>query len=326
MRTVSKALCVAFIVMGSMNLQAQGFPNPQDIPAAQSISSKVIRLDLSGEVDKNQQPTVEVDVKKDIVYAHRDGMDLHLYVYIPKDTTDPLPCIVYVPGSAWMKQNLDMATPNLIRLAARGYVVANVEYRPSSVGKFPAQVQDAKSAIRFMRKNAATYHVDVDNVFGWGDSSGGHTSLFMGFTQNHPELDTDLYGEYSNKVNAVVNFFGPSELVRIPEFQTMKFPGASPEEQLIGANIAENQDLARKASPIYYATPDDAPVFMAHGDRDPLVPLHQSDLVAEALDKAGIPYEYYCVLGAGHGGREFWSDTMLDKIELFLKRYMVGER
>ena len=303
----------------------QGQYTRENFPTATSSAAKVISLDLKENITNTLGSDVEVEVLKNVVYVDRNGTNLHVHILYPKGVSGVLPCIVYVPGSAWMKQNIDMGIPNMTRLAANGFVVAIVEYRPSIIGKFPSQVQDAKTAIRFMRKNAGQYHVDINNIFIWGDSSGGHTALFVGFTQGNQELDTDAYSDYSDKVNAVVNYFGPSELAKMADYPSMMNHSLAnaPEGLLIGGAVPENPEAARKASPVYYATSQALPVFMAHGDRDILVPLNQSDLVAEALDKVGVHYEYYCLLGAGHGGREFWSDEILVKVLAFLKQYTV---
>lgn len=314
----------AFLLLGTLSTQAQppGMMNFQDIPV--SIPSPLaVNLDF-GEGTIGAIPEADVEVLKNVVYVNRDGKELHMNVFYPKAATAPLPCIVYIPGSAWMQQNLDMATSNLIRLSARGYVIACVEYRPSSVAQFPAQAQDAKTAVRFMRKNAALYHVDTDNVFAWGDSSGGHTSLLTGLTHGNAELDTDVYGEFSDRVNAIIDYFGPSELDAISKIPNMlnQNPESSPEALLIGGSIAANPERARQASPIYYINRESPPTLVAHGNRDFLVPLSQSDLVAEALEKAGVDYEYYCMIGAGHGGPQFWNDEMLDVVEKFMRRHM----
>ncbi len=328
---MKKILVFVWIFFVTISIRAQQLPegmrrmNPQDFPTAKSSSANVISLDLKEYVINTNTIDPGVEVLKNIVYVDRNGVELHLNILYPKGAVSPLPCIVYVPGSAWMKQNLEMGIPNLTRLAARGYVVVSVEYRPSNIGKFPSQVQDAKTAIRFIRKNAGQYFVNANNIFIWGDSSGGHTALFVGFTQGNKELDTDVYGGYSDKVNAVVDFFGPSELAKMADYPSMMNHSlaTSPEGLLIGGSVPDNPELARKASPVYYVTGHAVPVFIAHGDRDMLVPLNQSDLVAQALDKAGIEYEYYCLLGAGHGSPEFWTKEMLDRVIVFLQKYMV---
>ena len=326
---MKKAILISMLFTTSvMYAQQPGGTNQytqQNFPTATSTASKVIKLDLKENVNNTSNTDYEVEVLKNIVYVERDDMPLHVHILYPKGTNGTLPCIVYVPGSAWMKQNIDMGIPNMTRIAAKGFVVAIVEYRHSAVGKFPSQVQDAKTAIRFMRKNAGTYHVDTNNIFVWGDSSGGHTALFVGLTQGNQEIDTDIYGEYSAKVNAVINYFGPAELAKMSDFPSMMNHALpdSPEGILIGGSVPDNPEAARKASPVYYVTSNAAPVFMAHGDKDMLVPLNQSDLVAEALDKAGVSYEYYCLLGAGHGSREFWTDELIDKVMAFIKNYTI---
>ena len=94
--------------------------------------------------------------------------------------------VVYVQGSAWFKQEIGYETPQLSPFASKGYVVAVVEYRPSTVAPFPAQIRDTKAAIRFLMKNASTYSIDPEKVVLWGDSSGGHTAAMTGVTLNDP--------------------------------------------------------------------------------------------------------------------------------------------
>ena len=298
---------------------------PRNFPTATSSSPSVRLLNMKEYVGKSKVVDDEAEIHKNVVYVDRDGVDLHLHILYPKGTESPLPCIVYVQGSAWKKQNLEIGIPDLTRVAVKGFVVVSVEYRSSDIAKFPSQVQDAKTAIRFMRKNAEQYHVDTNNIFIWGTSSGGHTAMFVGFTQGNREFDTDIYGEYPDKVNAVINFFGPSELVKMSdEPSTMNHAlDGSPEGLLIGGSVSVNPELARKASPVYYVTKDAVPVLIAHGDRDMLVPLNQSDLVADALDKVSVAYEYYCLLGAGHGSREFWTNEMLEMMIAFIKKHTV---
>ncbi|MDR0954151.1 MAG: alpha/beta hydrolase [Rikenellaceae bacterium] len=322
---MKKILLYAALLLPMGNLCAQmpgGFMNFGDQPAAVP-SPLAVNLDFS---EAETTPVAEgaVEVLKGVVYVDRDGTELHLNILYPKNATGPLPCIIYIPGSAWMKQNIDMSIPNLERFAARGYVMALVEYRPSSEGQFPAQVQDAKTAMRFMRKNAELYHVDTNNVFVWGDSSGGHTALMVGFTVGIPEMDTDVYGEYSDQVNAIADYFGPSDLVTLAGIPNMlnQNPETSPEAMLIGGSIAANPEKARKASPVFAITADVPPTLVAHGDKDFLVPLSQSDEVAEGLEKAGVDYEYYCLLGGGHETREFWTDGMFDIVDKFFRRNM----
>lgn len=237
-----------------------------------------------------------------------------------------LPGIVYVQGSAWMKQDVYMGIPQLSKFASRGYVIVIVEYRHTAIAPFPAQVQDAKTAIRYIRKNATKLNVDMNNIFIWGDSSGGHTALFAGITSGNEQLDTDDYQDYSDAVNAIIDFYGPTEIGEMKEEPSIfnHSDKNSPEGLLIGKlNVSENMKKAEKASPINYITKEIKipPILIAHGDMDRVVPFKQSDLLAKALSKNNKEFEYYCIKDADHGTPEFWSKEMYDIIHDFLKKH-----
>jgi acetyl esterase/lipase len=262
--------------------------------------------------------------RKDVTYVSRDGLDLTLQILAPRGVEKPLPCIVYVQGSAWFEQNVYSNLPSLAAFAKRGYVIAMVQYRPSTVAPFPAQLQDAKTAIRYMRQNAEIYHVDPNNIFIWGDSSGGHTALMVGLTQNHPELDTAEYPDQSIKVNAVVDFYGPTDISQMNyEPSIMDHIGPkTPEGMLIGGkNVHENLELAARTNPINYIAKggDAAPIFILHGSKDRLVPFKQSVLLANALKANGYAHEFYQLKGADHGSNEFWTEEIFDRVHEFLR-------
>ena len=123
----------------------------------------------------------EKDVAVDTVcYDTQAGYPLHLYVIRPADADTLLPCVLYVPGSAWKKQGMRGAVRQMMPLARRGFAVTCVEYRPCSVSLFPAQVEDVKTATRYMRLHASDFGVDTDNFFAWGSSSGAHVFLLLG--------------------------------------------------------------------------------------------------------------------------------------------------
>ena len=289
----------------------------EDFPesTASSKNMKIVNIGTD-----NSQVVYEHDVK----YISRNELDLTLQIISPKSVKGLLPCIVYIQGSAWMKQNVYANLPQLAEFAKRGYIIAIVEYRPSSVAQFPAQLQDTKTAIRFMRKNADKYHIDANNIFVWGDSSGGHTSLMIGLTQNNPELDTDDFKEYSIKVNAVVDFYGPTDITQMNyEPSTWDHVSAnSPEGKLIGGkNVLENKELAGQTNPINYVNDPEtaAPILIMHGSKDRLVPFKQSVLMANALEQKNYVYQFYQLKGADHGSSEFWTTESFDIVDAFLK-------
>jgi acetyl esterase/lipase len=266
----------------------------------------------------------QTNYKHNVKYITRDGLDLTLQIIKPKNAKGKLPCIVYVQGSAWFKQDVYGNIPQLAEFAKRGYIIAVVEYRPSTVAKFPAQLQDTKTAIRFMRKNAETYGVDTNNIFVWGDSSGGHTALMVGLTQNNAELDTEDYKDFGIKVNGIIDFYGPTDISQMNFApSTMDHTQAkTPEGMLIGGkNVLENVEEAAKTNPINYLKDlkNAAPILILHGSKDRLVPFQQSVLLADALKKGNFAYEFYQLKGADHGSSEFWTNKIFDIVENFLK-------
>lgn len=208
-----------------------------------------------------------VDIHTDIVYAKRCGTkeetkqeerELKLIILEPKPREEnpdiKWPCVAYIQRSAFHAQWLGSSIPRHLRLAQKGYVVAVIQYSPSEIAPFPAQTQDAKTAIRFLKKHAQEYHIDPEHMAVAGDSSGAHTALMVGFTGDEGP-DTDLYGEYSAKVNCIVDSYGPTvfSLMNYYESSQKHYDPDSPEGYEIEyKNVLENTDLAMKASPLSY--------------------------------------------------------------------------
>jgi acetyl esterase/lipase len=146
----------------------------------------------------------------DVTYAQIEGTSLTLQIlrpYTRNHHDSVVPCVLYVQGSGWMKQDLYGQIPALSKLAERGYVVALVEYRHSGIATFPAQVLDARNALRFMRVHAEEYKIDADNMFIAGDSSGGHTAMFAGMMHHDDRLD-NLFPGVSAEVRGIINWYG----------------------------------------------------------------------------------------------------------------------
>ena len=270
---------------------------------------------------------LNVILKTNIVYAEKDGMPLHLHVFMPSkgmmDRTK-YPLIIYITGSAWMAQDMDSMIPDLCAFAKRGYCIASVQYRPSSVSPFPAQVEDVKTAMRFMRMHADEYRADVTKTAYFGASSGGHTALFCGITGDDGPLP-EQYPEYSCCANAIVDWFGPTDFPVMncrPSTQDHVQP-ASPEGMVLGnVNVRDNPEKADAANPRLYLSAEKAtpPLLIMHGDRDILVPFHQSILLYERLRELGKDVEFYKLLDASHGFNGFQSTAAYDLVDEFLRR------
>lgn len=279
-----------------------------------------------------------VYVHLNVPYAVKDGRTLRLQVIQPsRDATfeDPaqvfaerFPCIVFVQGSGWGEQPLGSSLAFWCRFAERGYTIAIVEYRPSSVAIFPAQVADAKTAVRWLRAHADAYSIDPDRMILAGDSSGGHTALMVHVTQDRTALD-DEPGETLG-IAAFVDFYGPTDLSRLnDEPTTIDHMGPdSPEGRLFGGVApAEVPELVRQANPATWIESGRrlAPLLMVHGSRDRIIPFAQSVSHYEALREAGQPVELVQVRDAGHGvWPAIFNADIADVVHAFVQARVPG--
>jgi acetyl esterase/lipase len=268
-------------------------------------------------------------------YAELPGNAGTVDLYLPQNTKGPTPVVLWTHGSAWLSDNGNEFGEVVAKeLTRHGYAVAAVAIRSSGQAQFPAQVHDAKAAVRWLRANAEEYHLDGDRIAAMGDSSGGWTSTMLGVTANDPELEGNVgITGGSSEVQAVVDMYGPTDFLQMDEnmiagacsfFNTLMGisechnDAQSPESRLIGGAIQDNQDRASKASPITYVDSDTPPFLIAHGVEDMLVPNHQSSLLFEAMAKSGVPATFYSVQGYGHD-YSFLSETV-DHADRIVKR------
>jgi len=257
---------------------------------------------------------------KDLEYGRASGRAMLLDLYLPAKSEKPVPLIIWIHGGAWMGGSKDNPSPAL-RFISDGYAVAHVGYRLSQEAKFPAQIHDCKAAVRWLRANAAKYNLDPNKFAAWGASAGGHLVALLGLSAGLKEMEgtvNDL--TQSSKVQAVVDWFGPTDFLHIgdPESDLRHNAPDSPESKLIGGAILEHKDLAAKASPIMYVSKEAPPFLIMHGDKDRTVPFNQSELLYSALSKAGAPVTFVPVKGAGHG---FGGPEANTNVKEFLARY-----
>ena len=267
----------------------------------------------------------------DIPYVQRSGQTLRMQLLVPGLSPWPVgtafPLVVYVQGSGWRKQDCHKHLPQLSEIARRGYVVASVEYRGSDIAIAPAFVQDVKTAIRFLRKNAGEYHIDTARIAVWGCSSGGQAACLVGLTDGIAAFDTEDYAEYPSTVNAVIDFYGVTDISRINEAPrhphvAAMHPKETSEAMVLGGTADEKQELAQLINPIAYISEDKAapPFLILHGDEDEVVPFRQSVLLYEALRQNGKQAALYKVQGAMHGVC-FWTKPVLNVVANFLAAY-----
>jgi len=290
----------------------ESFPESNEYPAG----VKVIRL--------QDQFSYQVDLLPNLEYAVRNEEHLFLQLLLPKkhNSTDSFPLVVFVQGSAWHRQDIFQHLQHMVRVCEHGYAVAMVQYRPSDIAPFPAQVQDVKTAIRFLRSRASEFSIDASRIGIWGDSSGAHTAVLVGITTDG-ELDTDLYKEQTAAVSCIVDWYGPTDISTMNETISIQdhVQPDSPEGFLIGRkHVLEHPELVYPTVPMHYLSRerDIPPILMMHGSKDQLVHFHQSCMLYEALQKLEKDVEFYKLEGAYHAFGGFNSDEALEIVIRFL--------
>lgn len=247
---------------------------------------------------------------RDLRYVTNGHERQKLDLFLPDTTTRPLPLIIWIHGGGWESGSKEQCLPLRQGYTQRGYAVASIGYRLSGDAIFPAQIEDCKAAIRWLRAHAKQYGLNPDRFGVWGSSAGGHLAALVGTSGDVKPFDVGENLHVSSRVQAVCDYYGPTDFtafVTTPGYE--RHAGTeSPESKLLGGAVLENKDKAARANPITYVTPDDPPFLIVHGDADPVVPLNQSQLLFDALKKAGVSVHFHTIKGAGHGkgfgGRE----------------------
>jgi acetyl esterase/lipase len=246
---------------------------------------------------------------RDVAYVTNGHPLQKLDLYIPR-TDKSVPVILFVHGGGFSRGDKYDQDPG--PFLSDGYAFAAINYRLSGDAIFPAQIEDCKAAVRWLRAHAATYRLDPDRFGAWGTSAGGHLVAMLGTTGDTRIFDVGENLDFSSNVQAVADWFGPTDFLQMDAHRLpdgMGHDGAgSPESRLIGGPIQRNRDKVARANPITYITPVDPPFLIAHGDQDRLVPIHQSQLLDAALKAAGVPVTFITVKGAGHGLRNEAAD------------------
>jgi len=249
-----------------------------------------------------------------VEYANLTGYrPLTLDLYRPKSDGNPKPLVVWVHGGGWNRGDARTSGafadwPRVLAdLAARGFVVAAVDYRLSGEARFPAQIQDVKAAIRFLRANAGRYGIDTGRVYAWGGSAGGHLAALAAVTCGveafAPTASTGRLSGAEAKlakppggsdcVQGAVIWYGVFDLAAAAESLNV--------EQLLGCQPFACPAKATQASPLTYAPRADIPMLLMHGLADTEVSPKQTEAMAAALKTGGASVETLFIPGVGHG-------------------------
>lgn len=228
-----------------------------------------------------------------------------------------LPCVIWIHGGGWSAEDLTKRyrpEMEMVQLSKLGFVCVSIEYRLAQHAPFPAQIQDCKCAVRFLRAHAGQYGIDPDHIGVWGESAGGHLASLLAVSGGVAEFEGDGgWNEYSSAVQAAVPWYAPNDLVR--ESFIGQDPTEMPEtgevlKRLFGGTIQQAKDQFWAASPMKYAGANQPPMLLMHGDMDRLVPTWQTLEFYKALRERGNPVEMILVPGQGHGffdGEQYYA-------------------
>ena len=270
---------------------------------------------------ESQKVPEGITAHRDIAYVTNGHERQKLDLYVP-DEGENLPLIIWIHGGAWLGGDKEHYRP--MEYLKSGYAGASLNYRLSQHAIFPAQIEDVKAAVRWLRANAETYRIDPNRFAAWGSSAGGHLVAMLGTTGDITEFEVGENLEVSSRVQAVVDYFGPTDFIqmdayRLPDGLVHDAPD-SPESKLVGGPIQEHKDRVASANPITYVSKDDPPILIIHGDQDKLVPYQQSVLLKDALEKVGVAVTLYNVVGEGHGG--FKDPKVPELTKAFLEKHL----
>lgn len=292
-------LCFSFLGLGAQPVGFGGFQMPK---ADVHCSEKFADIDYAG-----------------------DGEVFHrMDIYLPQVEKDIYPVVVHIYGSAWYSNNskgmADLGTIVNALLDA-GYAVVCPNHRSSQDARFPAQIQDIKGVIRFVRAHAADYRFDSSFVAVSGFSSGGHLASLAATSGHVPELEGEVGGNlaFSSAVDAACDWSGPVDLNYMSCGREQDTWNHAPEEAVMGFPFQGNEIRFKVLDATSYIDPFDPPVILFHGTADPVVPCCQAPHFYGLLQDAGVESELHLVEGGGHGMNMYSAET-LGAMTAFLDR------
>ena len=245
-----------------------------------------------------------------------------LDLFLPESPKGPL--LVWIHGGGWIAgTKSDARGLDMLKL---GYAVASLEYRFSTDAIFPAQIEDCKAAIRWLRAHAPEYGYDPKRIAVWGESAGGHLTALLATSGSNREFDVGENLDQCSAIQCGIDLYGPAD-----------FPGWKPASndptvsrkdpasllvKLLGGPVDDKPELARRGSPVTWVTRDSAPLMILHGTADPIVGLDQSQSLTEKYKSAGAEATLDIVQAGGHGGPGFADAERIKRMIEFLDRHL----
>ncbi|MBI1353441.1 MAG: alpha/beta hydrolase fold domain-containing protein [Acidobacteria bacterium] len=263
----------------------------------------LLSLVFAGALLAQAPPPDDILFEEGVEYSAVGGKQL-LDIARPKTGQGPFPAVVCIHGGGFRAGSRQSFRPIVYYLAQHGYVAATIDYRLSPMNQFPAAVEDSKAAVRFLRANAARFDLDPDRIGATGGSAGGHLVLMLGVTGGVEDFEgSGPNQQVSSRVQAVVNQYGPTDLVASYE------PGGSVDAaevlpMFLGGDLETAMALTRRASPLNWVSPDDAPTLTLHGEKDNYVAFEHAGWITDRLKQAGVPAKLISFPNAMHGFKD----------------------
>lgn len=280
--------------------------------------------------------TPPVKVETDVVYGKVGDTELKLDVAMPGSGEGPFPAIVCVHGGGWKGGSYKDMTQTIRALASEGFVAVSVQYRltpprgtaPSGLkARWPAQIEDCKCAVRWLRAHAGKYRVAKDRIGAVGYSAGGHLVLLLGLTTRDDGLEgngdlTPEAAKESSRVQCVVDFFGPTDLTT-GDWEKAVEPLLL---DLLDGPLGEKRKAYEQASPITYVRkdPKNPPILIFHGTNDNIVRYNQSTKLVAALQAVGADVTLVTMEGDGHGWAGEKLTSSIRQTVDFFKKHLMG--
>lgn len=239
-----------------------------------------------------------VTFTRDIEFSNAADQHLQVNLAQPKDGKGPFPAVVCIHGGGFRAGKREGYDKLLLTLAQHGYVAITVTYRLAPAFPFPAAVHDCKAAVRWLRANAAKYHVDPTRIGAMGGSAGGHLAQFLGVTGGVPQFEGEGNLDQSSAVSCVVNYFGPSDFTKSYD-KSVDAKDVLP--LFFGGDLNKKRKEHIIGSPLYWVTPNAAPTLCLHGTADEYVAFEQATWLVDKLKAATVEAELVPFEGAGHG-------------------------
>jgi acetyl esterase/lipase len=272
--------------------------------------------------EDNPVPPEVFTFRADIPYA-TDSNRQKLDILFPAGPVEPRPLLVFIHGGGWLggDKGGENTLRFMVRFAEKGFIAASIGYRFSDEAPFPAQIEDCKAAVRYLRAHAEEYGIDAARVGAIGGSAGGHLSAMLALTRPEDGFDVGGHLEFSSAIQAAVPVCPPTDL-RIPICENFveDDPAVNP---LLGGPPSEHPEKAAAASPVTYVHSDAPPLLLIHGGQDKRVLPSQSESLAQALEKVGAPVELFILPEEKHGVHFVREGVGLERAMSFFETHLI---